>query len=201
VRRRELDVRPLREELEVLVRYSHHLETERENTSPVSSARRHLEDRLERIRERLERLLDEWVPEPELQQAWRDYLDHHASEPDEPHAIAPLLFRGVNEAGSVAEIRRQAGEELRFEVDGSLVERVAAEKDLASDKPGRRIRIDGMEFTETFEVSPEALDALGDFSERGGTPPWEYASELLADGLIDVHFDLTPRGRRALAGR
>lgn len=58
-----------------------------------------------------------------------------------------------------------------------------------------------MEFTETFEVSTEALDALADFSERGGNPPWEHASELLADGLIDVHFALPARGRRALAGR
>jgi hypothetical protein len=200
MRRRALEVVPLREELEALVRYSHHLESEREHTSPTSSARRHLEERLERIRERLERLLDEWMPEPELQQAWRDYLQHHRPEPDGPPAIAPLVFRGVNEAGSVAEIRRN-GDELRVEVDGSLAERVAAEKDLASDQPGRRVRADGMEFTETFEVSPEALDALAGFSAGGGSPPWEYASELLADGLIDVHFALTPRGRRALAGR
>jgi hypothetical protein len=201
VRRRELDVLPLREELEALVRYSHHLQTERANTSPESSGRRHLEDRLERIRERLERLLEEWVPEPELRQSWRDYLGHHAPEPDGPVAIAPLLFRGVNEAGSIAEIRRQDGDDLRVDVDGSLVERVAAEKDLASAQPGRRIRIDGMEFAESFEVSPEALDALAGVSESGGSPPWEYASELLADGLIDVHFELTPRGGRALAAR
>ena len=41
--------------------------------------------------------------------------------------------------------------------------------------------------------------ALADFLERGESPPWEHASELLEDGLIDVHFALTPRGHRALA--
>jgi hypothetical protein len=81
------------------------------------------------------------------------------------------------------------------------VERIAAEKDLASTRPGLRIRIDGTEFTETFEVAGEALDALVDFHELGGSPPWEHASELLADGLIDAHFALTARGKRALAGR
>ena len=45
----------------------------------------------------------------------------------------------------------------------------------------------------------ECLLALGEFLARGESPPWEYASELLADGLIDVHFALTPRGHRALA--
>jgi hypothetical protein len=31
----------------------------------------------------------------------------------------------------------------------------------------------------------------------GASAPWEDATELVADGLIDTHFDLTPRGRRA----
>jgi len=43
-----------------------------------------------------------------------------------------------------------------------------------------------------------ALDRYRDQSDA--SPPWEYASELLDDGLIDVHFDLTPRGKRATAG-
>jgi hypothetical protein len=50
-------------------------------------------------------------------------------------------------------------------------------------------------------VSDEALEALADFLDEGGSPPWEYASELLADGLVDVHLALTPRGHRALASR
>jgi hypothetical protein len=53
---------------------------------------------------------------------------------------------------------------------------------------------------ETFGADPAALKALADFYEQEGShPPWQHAAELLRDGLIDVHFDLTPRGRRALA--
>lgn len=62
-----------------------------------------------------------------------------------------------------------------------------------------RWRLNGTEVEEVFGVSPEALQALAAFAERGGEPPWEHAAELLADGLIDVHFELTPRGKRALA--
>jgi hypothetical protein len=152
------------------------------------------------VRERFDRLLEEWVPDEEVRQAWRDYLHHRRPEPDEPAAIRPLLFRGVSEvSGSVAEIRRKKGEELEVAVDGSLVERIVAEKDFAVVGPPVRFRLNDNEFAETFSASPEALGALADFVEVGGRPPWEQASELLADGLIDVHFALTPRGRRALA--
>jgi len=82
------------------------------------------------------------------------------------------------------------------EVDGSLIERVAADKDFAATEPVVTFRLNGQEFEELFNVSDEALQALADFLE---SPPWEYASELLADGLVDVHFALTPRGHRALA--
>jgi len=37
--------------------------------------------------------------------------------------------------------------------------------------------------------------------EPAGSPRWDYASELLTDGLIDVRFGLTPRGKRAIAAR
>jgi hypothetical protein len=63
-----------------------------------------------------------------------------------------------------------------------------------------RYRLEGVEVRETFGADPSALKALADFYEQEGShPPWLHAAELLRDGLIDVHFDLTPRGRRALA--
>jgi hypothetical protein len=53
---------------------------------------------------------------------------------------------------------------------------------------------------EIFNASPEALQTLAEFVESDHeSPPWDYAAELLADGLIDTHFALTPRARRALA--
>jgi hypothetical protein len=140
------------------------------------------------------------VADEEVRDAWHAFLEHHAAVPDAPPAVRRLLFRGRSEvAGSVVEVTGR-GDELRVDVNGALVERVAGEKDFTSDLPGLRWRMNGTEFHEIFDVSPEAYAALADAYEGGGSPPWEHAAELLADGLIDVHFELTPRGKRALAG-
>ena len=190
---------PSHEELDALARHYHHLQVEHQNARPESSSRRHLEDKLLRVRERFDRVLEEWVHEEELRQAWRSYLDHHGPEPDGPPAIEPVVFRGRSEGtGSIVEIRGRA-DELRVEVDGALVERIAAEKDFAGTEPVVSFRLNGNDYEETFAVSEEALEALAEFLERGEAPPWEHASELLADGVIDTHFALTRRGRRALA--
>jgi hypothetical protein len=190
---------PLHEELDALARHYHHLQVEHHNASPGSSVRRHVEDKLSGVRERFDRVLEEWVPEEELRQAWRSYLDHHGPEPDGPPAIQPVVFRGRSEVtGSIVEIRGRKGE-LRVEVDGALVERIVAEKDFAGTDPVVRFRLNGNDYGEIFAVSEEALQALAEFLERGEAPPWEHASELLADGMIDGHFALTARGRRALA--
>lgn len=198
-RQHEIEALPRREELDALAHYYHHLRNEHERSQPESSMRRRLEDQLLVVRERFERLLDEWVPDPELREEWRAYLRHRRPEPSGPPVIRPLVFQGRSEvAGSTVEVRRK-GDELQVEVDGSLLERVAADKDLSVTTPALRFRLNGTEFDETFNASPEALRALAGFLDEGGSPPWEYASELLADGLIDLHFDVTPRGRRALA--
>jgi hypothetical protein len=190
---------PRRELLESLARRYHHLQREHQAASPESGVRRRLEDRLLDVRERFDRLLDEWVPEPELREAWREYLDHHSPAPEGPPAIQPLVFQGRSEAGAVVKIRGHKGEELAVEIDGSLVERVAAEKDLSLTGPSARFLLDHTEFEETFNASADALAALSDFLDGGTSPPWEFATELLGDGLIDTHFALIPRGRRALA--
>jgi hypothetical protein len=190
---------PLHEELDALARHYHHLQVEHQNAQPESSLRRRLEDKLLHVRERLDRVLEEWVPEEELRQGWRAYLEHHGPEPDGPAAIQPVVFRGTSEVtGSIVEFRG-SGDELRVEVDGALIERVTAEKNFSSTQPVVRYRVNENEYDEIFAASAEALQALADFLERGESPPWEHASELLEDGLIDVHFALTPRGHRALA--
>lgn len=191
---------PLREELEALARYYHRLETQRSHRGP-GSARRHVEDHLADVRGHFDRLLEEWAPDDQLRAAWRAYLDHHGPMPDVPTAVRRVLFRGRAEAsGSVVEVSGR-DDELRVEIDGALIERIAGEKDFTSDLPGFSWRLDGTEFEEIFAASPEARDALGEYVASGGRPPWELASELLADGLIDVHFELTPRGKRALAAQ
>jgi hypothetical protein len=192
---------PLREELEALARHYHHLQNEHKRAAPNSAVRRRIEDRLLDTRERFDRVLGELVPPEDLQRAWREHLHNRAPAPPGPPVIRPLLFKGISEvSGSVAEIRGR-GDELEVRVDGDLVERVAGGKDFAATGPPLRWRLNGTEFLETSDASDEALNALSDFLDDGKPPPWDHASELLADGLIDTHFALTPRGRRALASR
>src|SRR6266516_2683925 len=190
---------PLREELRALVHHYQHLHNDLEREKPEGSTRRELEDRLLGVRERFDRLLEEWVPDEELREQWREYIHGRQPEPDEPDPIEPLAFQGLTDAGSVVQVRGQA-DEYQVWVDGSLQERIAARKDLSVDKPVLHFRWDGKEIAETFDASEEALDALAQYrDDADSSPPWDYASELLADGLIDIHFDLTPRGKRATA--
>src|SRR5713101_2456458 len=197
----EASALPLREELAALVHYYQHLHNEVEHEKPEGSTRRELEDKLLDVRERFDRLLEEWVPDDEAREQWREYIHGRRPKPDEPPAIEPLAFQGVTDAGSVVQIRGQA-DEYQVWVDGSLQERIAAQKDLSVDKPVLHFRWDGKEIAETFNASEEALDALAQYrGDADSSPPWDYASELLADGLIDVHFGLTPRGKRVTAVR
>jgi hypothetical protein len=190
---------PRREGLQALVRHYRHLQNEHIRAPLDSAPRRRIEDRLLEVRRRFDRVLDEWVPEEELQRAWREHLHYRAPEPDGPAPIRPLVFAGRSDVtGSVVEIRGKKGEELEVTVDGAMIERIAGEKDFSVTVPPARFRLNGNEFIELFSASPEALQGLASFPE-GASPPWDYAAELLADGLIDTNFALTPRGRRALA--
>jgi hypothetical protein len=198
----QLGTLPRRELLDALARHYHHLQNEHKRAAPESGMRRRIEEQLLDVRERFERVLAEWVHEPELQQEWREYVHNRGPEPPGPPAIRPLVFRGISDAGSVAEIRRKQGEELEVQIDGSSVESIFGDKDFAGVELPARFRLDPFEFVEAWSTSPDALLALEDFlAEEGASPPWEHAAELLADGLIDTHFAVTPRGRRALASR
>jgi hypothetical protein len=197
----EASALPLREELAALVHHYQHLHNELAHEKPEGSTWRELEDKLLDVRERFDRLLEEWVPDEELREQWREYIHGRRPEPDEPAGIEPLAFQGVTDAGSILHVRGQA-DEYQVWVDGSLQERIAARKDLSVGKPVLHFRWDGKEIAETFNASEGALDALAAYrDDPDASPPWDYASELLADGLIDVHFDLTPRGKRAIAAR
>jgi hypothetical protein len=190
---------PVREELAALVHQYQHLHNELEREKPEGSTWRELEDRVQDVRQRFDRLLEEWVPDEELREQWREYIHGRRPEPDEPDPIEPLAFQGLTDAGSVVQVLGQA-DEYQVWVDGSLQERIAARKDLSVDKPVLHFRWDNKEIPETFNASEDALNALAAYrDDRDASPPWEHASELFADGLIDVHFDLTPRGKRATA--
>jgi hypothetical protein len=192
---------PRREVLQTLARHYHHLQNEHKRAGVESGVRRRIEEQLLEVRERFDRLLEEWVPDTELQQAWREHLHNRVAAPAGPAAIRPLVFRGRSEAAAVVEVRGKGGDELEVEIDGSVVARIAGEKDFTPVIPTFRWRFDGVEFEELFDVSSEALDALADSLREDQSPPWEHAAELLADGVIDTHAALTPRGRRALSRR
>lgn len=199
--RENLEEIPLREELEALVHRYHHLQNEHQRAEPESSIRRRIEADVRDVRERFDRTLEEWIADEELRAQWRAHIDSKQPEPDEPAAIRPVVFEGVSEvSGSIVQITGPP-DDLRVEVDGTLVERVVAGKDFAIRTPPARFHLNDNVFEEIFTVSSEALAALQSFLDGGGSPPWDHASELLADGIIDVHFDLTPRGHRALALR
>jgi hypothetical protein len=192
---------PRREVLQTLAGHYHHLQNEHKRAGVESGVRRRIEEQLLEVRERFDRLLEEWVPDAELRQAWREHLHNRVAAPAGPAAIRPLVFRGRSEAAAVVEVRGKGGDELEVEIDGSVVARIAGEKDFTPVIPTFRWRFDGVEFEELFDVSSEALDALADSLREDQPPPWEHATELLADGLIDTHAALTPRGRRALSRR
>jgi len=191
--------RPCREELEALVRHYHHVESEHERAHPQGSVRRHLDLRSHRDRERLDHLLAEYIPEESLRRAWRDFLHHRGGEPSGPPAITPVVFKGRSDAGSILAARRDGPGELAVEVDGQLVERLDIRVIPIAEGRPTVFRLDGAEYREVFDAGSAAVRALRDFSAAGGDPPWEHAAALLADGLIDVDFALTTRGRRALA--
>ena len=60
------------------------------------------------------------------------------------------------------------------------------------------VRLGGQTFQEAFDAPGAALEALRTHvrQQPPGEPPWEWAPELFADGLIDIHFSLTERGQR-----
>jgi hypothetical protein len=104
-----------------------------------------------------------------------------------------LLFRGRAETSSVVEIRGDPGGEAAVVIDGLLVERLTGEIE------GDVVVLDDRVFEETFAAVPAALRALREWvADPAGPPPWEFARDLLEDGLVDRHFGLTQRGRRAL---
>lgn len=193
---------PSRRELELLVAEYRHLRSEHERAGEGSRARRHLQERLLELRARLDRLLEVWVADEETREGWRAHLHHGDRAPAEPGESLPaLVFRGRSQAGSVAEVRERPDGDCDVYVDGGLVERAEVGDDLAHD-PRCTLRLDGLEFDEVFDVSTEALAAAGEyFADPAGPPPWEHARELVAGGIVDTTFALTPRGRRALARR
>lgn len=189
-----------RDELEALVAEYRHVRAQHGKARAGGRVRRHLERRLVRVDDRFEHLLTEVSADVEVRRAWLEHLRSGAPAPAEPPAAAlPLLFRGRSATGSLVEVRERPDGDYTVVVDDAEVERIAAADDLAQTGAAVAVRVGSVSFDEVFGASPEALATLAGFvSAPAGEPPYEHARELIAEGLVDRGFGLTPRGRRAL---
>src|SRR5439155_1387153 len=111
-----------------------------------------------------------WADLPPSRREWLAHLDNRAQAPAERKTVRPLVFRGRSDAGSIVEIRGRR-DELDVEIDGTLVERIAAEVDFAVGRPPVHFHVNGSVFGEIFDAPDDALDALASFRESGGAPP------------------------------
>ncbi len=183
-------------ELEQLVVEYHHLQPEHRRGSTDGAARRHVQAHLDQIKHQFEQALIHGVGDESEREKWRQHLVHGTPAPASPGPTRPaLLFKGLSETGCTAEVREHADGGHDIFIDGSLIERVVWRND-----DTRSLRIGAVQYRETFGASPAALAALRAYiaSPQNG-PPWQYATELIADGLIDRDFSLVARGRRATA--
>ena len=180
--------------LEEIVQEYHHLQAEHRCSGADGTGRRHLHTRLDEVEERFEHTLAQEVGDEGERNAWRA-RPHHGVEALPVASARPLAFRGRSSGGSVVEIRARADGDYDVEIDGAAVDRLGdGGIDVAV------YEADGREFHEVFEAPAAALDALGAWvHDPSGAPPWKHLHELLRDGLVDRHFGLTARGRRALA--
>ncbi len=188
------------EELEAVVVQYRHLQSEHRRAGVGGSTRRRLHARLLALEKRFDELVTEWVPTELERNRWRDHLHHGSPQPAEIRGPQlPVAFKGCSEAGSIVEVLELPEGGYAVLIDEAEQRRIRARLNLHKDTRGCRLELDGFEFRETFDASPAALRALRGYVESpAGKPPWEHADELVRDGLIDRHFSLTPRGRRAV---
>lgn len=182
-----------------LGRQYRHIREEHDREAPRGATRRRLEQDMNRLAERFERTLDQWVPDEDLRERWRAYLYRGAEQPDEPRFSVPPLFRGRTEAGAMLEIRPAADDGYDLLLDGALADHHEIPWHLDPEQIAP-IQIGQWTCEEEFTAPDEAIAALDTFlSQPGANPPAAWTQVLLEDGLIDTEFALTPRGARALA--
>jgi hypothetical protein len=172
-----------------------------ERRHPATTAQRlqrHFEREAAALAATFERLLGEWIHAGDEQDAWRAALHNHAAIPEGVGApTSRLIFRGRTAEGVEVDVRERADGQIEIDLDGQLSERLVDRLELTFDGGGW-VQIADVHAQETFDVPTRAMQALRRWMRRGGTPPWEHVQSLLAEGVVDEHFAITPRGRRAL---
>lgn len=180
--------------LREITREFRHVQAWHQRKGLDSSRRRRQRQDLSELERKFELVLEHWIDAAD-RVAWREHF-HHGGEIPEESDIRPLLFKGRSDAGALIEIHPFDQHENEIRIDGTPMGRLPV--DLPLDPP---LRFAGVEYEEVFAAPEAALDALRRYCAEGtGEPPWEWARELYADGLIDPTFGLTPRGRRYYLG-
>lgn len=182
------------DELEQLISEYHHIQNEHHHTGPGGAGRRHMSTRMADIEQRFEQLLTHRGVSESERAGWRRRLRHCAPAPAASAPAAPVLvFKGRAESGSVVEIRALPEGGYAVALDRAPFSRLRRWDDVPS------FQIDGRQFSEIFDTPPEALSALRAYcAHPSGPPPWQYASALTEDGLINRDFALSARGHRAM---
>ena len=130
--------------------------------------------------------------------SWRNYLYKGGSEPEIGLERFPPVFIGRSQLGSVVEVRESSQGDYEVIVDGKQVERLPNTFSFGNGH-STMVRLVGQEWTEFSRASEPALQAIKSYLKSAtGEPPWQWARILFADGLIDLNFGLTLRGRRLL---
>ena len=173
-----------------------HVENQHAREPAHSTYRRRLARQMDDLAVHFERLLDEWVDDEGLRRRWRAYLRGRDAAPDEPTIPVPPLFRGRNDAGALVEVIPR-GDGHDIVVDGALHDRDSLPWELDPDMR-EPIWVGDMSCEEVFVVPEEAVRALADFTAGRAPPPWRWVRALVEDGLVDLHFAVTPRGARRL---
>ncbi len=174
-----------------------HVEQEHRREPPSRGATRNrLATKMRELEAHFERILAEWTTDEALREAWREFLRGRAPAPDEPRVAPPPLFKGRTGAGSLVEIR-PARDGYDIFIDGARSDHSSVPWHLDPDTRGP-VQIGEHACEEVFEAPSAAIAALTEFLAGRAALPWQWARELLEDGLIDPELALTPRGRRCL---
>jgi hypothetical protein len=175
-----------------------HLKGEHCRGGEAGSWRRQLESQMAELEQKFETLLAQWVPDKNDSGIWQDYFHNGGAEPEDDLERYQPIFVGRSPVGSVVEIRESSQGNYEVIVDGTQTQRLPSTFSLG-DYPSPTVSLMGQGWTEFSRASEPARQALKDYIDSAtGYPPWQWARELFTDGLIDLTFGLTSRGRRIL---
>lgn len=189
------------EALRELAHRFRHAKNEVKDDPPAGREHRVHVDRVQDLRHEFENVLQHWVKDDALREAWRAHLQNQGPAPDAPEVEPPPSFKGRSGNGSILRIVPQPDNSCRLLVDGAVTKQILDRLELGAD-PLQSVRVGDSDFEEIADAPREALDRLVAYAEDPGAgAPWDWVWELYKEGLVDPTLALTDRGRRLLASR